>query len=80
MNTSAHTCEHACMHSALQVRDMKSMFFGAKSFDQPIGSWSTSKVEDMRYMFYGAEKFNQQLDSWDTSQVGRDTSTLHARA
>ena len=68
------------MHSVYQVRDMNIMFNGAKSFDQPIGSWSTSKVEDMNHMFSCAEKFNQQLDSWDTSQVGRDTSKLHARA
>ncbi len=68
------------MHSVHQVRNMNSMFYRAKSFDQPIGSWSTSKVEDMGSMFYGAEKFNQQLDSWDTSQVGRDTDALHACA
>ena len=71
---------HACMHSAHQVRDMNAMFKGAKSFDQPIGSWSTSKVENMAFMFDGAEKFNQQLDSWDTSQVRRGTSTPPARA
>ena len=68
------------MHSAHQVRNMNSMFESATTFDQPIGSWSTSKVEDVCEMFYGAEKFNQHLDSWDTSQVGRDASTLPARA
>ena len=75
-----HNAYFGSMHSAHQVRGMNSMFQDANSFDQPIGSWSTSKVENMSYMFHGVEKFNQHLDSWDTSQVWRDTSSPPAPA
>ena len=51
------------------VTDMSGMFFGAESFNQPIGDWDTSKVTDMRVMFFGAESFNQPIGDWDTSKV-----------
>ncbi len=51
------------------VTDMSYMFYGATSFNQPIGTWNTSSVTDMSYMFYGATSFNQPIGSWDTSSV-----------
>jgi len=34
---------------------MSGMFNGARDFNQPIGTWNTSKVTEMDYMFRGAK-------------------------
>ena len=52
-----------------KVEDMREMFAGATTFNQPLEKWDVSGVKDMAYMFNGARRFNQPLDSWDVSGV-----------
>ena len=39
------------------VLDMSCMFYGAKSFNQPLDNWDVSNVRDMRFMFDGVKNF-----------------------
>ncbi|CAL6322835.1 unnamed protein product [Bathycoccus prasinos] len=48
---------------------MDSMFYKSLAFNQPIGSWNTSKVTDMYAMFESVASFNQDITNWDVSQV-----------
>ncbi|RDU55496.1 BspA family leucine-rich repeat surface protein [Helicobacter sp. MIT 00-7814] len=51
------------------VTNMKFMFAGTTSFNQPLDSWDVSSVTDMSLMFADAKSFNQPLNSWDISNV-----------
>lgn len=55
-----------------KVKDMKYMFDGAKSFNQPIGNWDVGSVWDMDGMFFGAESFNQDISNWDVRAEYKD--------
>jgi len=50
------------------------MFYGATSFNLPIGSWVVSSVTNMSSMFRGATSFNQDLGSWVVSSVANMSS------
>ena len=52
-----------------QVTDMREMFYGCTSFNQPLNNWNVSHVTNMSGMFFGCTSFNQSLNSWDVSQV-----------
>ena len=52
-----------------QVKDMSGMFWGAKSFNQPLDAWDVSNVTDMSDMFSLTASFNQPLEKWNVSNV-----------
>ena len=45
------------------VTNMKDMFQGADSFNQPLNSWDVSNVTTMESMFARNDGFNQDLIS-----------------
>ncbi len=51
------------------VTSMRSMFFGASSFNGDISGWNTAQVTDMKSMFFNATSFNQDIGGWNTAQV-----------
>jgi len=61
--------EYVNIKDTSKITDMSCMFWGAKSFNQPIGNWDTSRVTNMSHMFEDATSFNQPIGDWDTSNV-----------
>lgn len=51
------------------IRNMKSMFLVATSFNQPINHWDVSNVTNMCGMFSKAKSFNQPLNNWNVANV-----------
>lgn len=64
---------HLELWDTSKVTDMRSMFNGAKSFDQDISGWDVSKVTTMSDMLYGATNFNNggspNINNWNTSSL-----------
>ena len=67
--SNLHDLKYVNLKDTSNITDMRSMFLGASSFNQPIGNWNTSNVTDMRSMFLGASSFNQPIGNWNTSNV-----------
>ena len=59
------------------VTNMRTMFYEANNFNQPIGSWITSEVKDMSWMFTRASKFNQPIGNWNTEKVTNMSTMFH---
>ncbi|TFG17616.1 MAG: BspA family leucine-rich repeat surface protein [Promethearchaeota archaeon] len=56
------------------------MFYGATSFNQPIGNWNMSNVGDISMMFYEAAAFNQPIGSWKLKNLVSLTGVFRAAA
>ena len=52
-----------------KVKYMRSVFYGAISFNQNISGWDTSSLLDIAYMFNGASLFNQDISGFNISTV-----------
>lgn len=46
------------------VKSMRSMFNGCRSFNSNIEDWDVSNVENMRFIFRLCDEFNQPLNKW----------------
>ncbi len=51
------------------VTNMRSMFYGATSFNGDLSEWNTASVTNMYGMFSEASAFNQDLSKWNTAKV-----------
>lgn len=59
-----------------RVIDTQSMFFDAKSFNQPLDAWDVSNVKSMYKMFYKAESFNQSVANWNVAKLTSDNTVF----
>ncbi|SMM98608.1 Chitinase [uncultured Candidatus Thioglobus sp.] len=60
------------------VRNMESMFRGAKSFNQDLSSWNVSNVMNMRRMFRSATAFNSDISGWNVNNVSNISEMLES--
>ena len=51
------------------VTNMRSMFYGATSFNGDLSEWNTASVTNMYRMFSEATKFNGDISGWNTESV-----------
>lgn len=52
-----------------KVRNMHTMFWHCKNFNQDISDWDVKRVKDMTKMFQECKSFNQDLSSWNVRNV-----------
>jgi len=52
-----------------KVTDMRELFDGRTSFDEPLNDWNVSNVTNMNSMFSNCYNFNSPLNKWDVSRV-----------
>lgn len=60
-----------------KATSMEGVFWGAKAFNQPVGSWNVSNATSFAIMFMDAENFNQDLSHWDTSKATNMSNTFY---
>ena len=57
------------------METFEEMFYGASSFNSPIGDWDISSADTVAGMFNGASSFNQNLCAWrDSFPYGFESS------
>ena len=59
---------------------MRSMFYYATSFNQPLEKWDVSKVTDFAYLFNSASSFNHSLLNWEFSQTNLDINSMFSES
>ena len=52
-----------------EVTNMRSLFSGYETFDEPLFKWDTTNVLNMSGMFDGCNNFNQDISNWNVSEV-----------
>jgi len=63
----AFNMENISKWDVSRVKNMNSMFYSAKSFNQDISAWNTNEVTSMYSMFDSATLFQQNLCPWITT-------------
>lgn len=66
-NPAAVGFNEPLMWNTSNAISMKSMFWGAQKFNQPLDQWDISRVEDMTAILQGALSFRQDLCGWSDS-------------